>query len=113
MTAARQRVICDLRDRIASMEGVCRHSKALVTSLSSEMFWCGNNNMSLNEFVNVIKNEGGRAATQEEIAAFEVKMASPLPLELKQFLMLSGGGLMFFPPIVYSDSEEDIYSLDA
>ncbi len=62
--------------------------------------------MRLDEFVGVIKNEGGRAATEDDIVSFEAKIKSSLPVELKQFLKLSGGGLIFQPPIVYHDSED-------
>jgi hypothetical protein len=62
--------------------------------------------MTLDEFVSVIKNEGGKAATEEELAAFETKIASSLPRELRQFLASSGGGLIFQPPVIFLDEND-------
>ncbi|MBY2944009.1 SMI1/KNR4 family protein [Rhizobium leguminosarum] len=62
--------------------------------------------MTLEEFVAVIKNEGGKIATEEELTAFEKKLGLSLPQELRQFLKLSGGGLIFEPPVVYLDAKD-------
>lgn len=59
--------------------------------------------MTLEEFALAIKNEAGKAATDEELAAFEQKIGAKLPDDLKRFLKQSGGGLVFDPPVVYLD----------
>lgn len=61
--------------------------------------------MTLEEFAATIRNEGGRPASEDEIAAFEAKIGAGLPSDLKLFLKQSGGGLVFDPPVVYLDAE--------
>lgn len=61
--------------------------------------------MTLEEFAAAIRNEGGRAAGEDEIAALEAKIGATLPADLKRFLKQSGGGLVFDPPVVYLDAE--------
>ncbi|ANL71621.1 SMI1/KNR4 family protein [Rhizobium phaseoli] len=62
--------------------------------------------MTPEEFAAVIKNEGGKTATEEELTAFEQKIGASLPQRLRQFLKLSSGGLIFDPPVVYLDSQD-------
>lgn len=67
--------------------------------------------MTLEEFADIIENKGGKPAKEEDLQAFEGKIGATLPLELRQFLMLSGGGLVFDPPAVYHDAADRFFRL--
>ncbi|WP_299939806.1 SMI1/KNR4 family protein [uncultured Microbulbifer sp.] len=74
--------------------------------------------MTLEEFVAVIRGEGGKAASDEALSAFERRMDLTLPQELKHFLKCCGGGRVIETPVEYLDERgaqlipRRMYSLD-
>ncbi|XUY27492.1 SMI1/KNR4 family protein [Agrobacterium sp. rho-8.1] len=58
------------------------------------------------EFAAVIENKGDERATEEKLLAFEEKLRTKLPEDYRSFLGMSGGGLIFEPPVSYLDAKE-------
>ncbi len=67
--------------------------------------------MNLEELAAIIDNEGGAPAKPEDLDAFEAAIGFSLPSELRRFLTLSGGGLVFNPPAVYHDAADRSFRL--
>lgn len=60
--------------------------------------------MTPEEFAATIENRGGERATEGQLLAFEKKLGKTLPADYRTFLGISGGGMIFEPPVAYLDA---------